>query len=216
MSNNTLVGTFSSLPSLPATLTYVTAITLRLSANFLHVHVLRFPVFLFPGCVHRLLSLGDNSFTGSIPSAVSSLTGVQTLVMRNNMFSGALPTELATLTTLRYEMSHTAAPCSRCVHELAKDVLKGRCVPGVRSCQSSGLGKQHVVGHVAACPLDVEPADVSNRVVYCRESAVTCISIERCSHSSVMCLPHWQTVVPVLQRLRWRPSIVDHSFDYPV
>ena len=64
----------------------------------------------------RFLSLGNNSFTGAIPSAVSSLTGVQTLVMRNNMFSGALPTELATLTTLRCEMSHAAPACSSCVY----------------------------------------------------------------------------------------------------
>ena len=52
--------------------------------------------------VFRLLQLGSNSFTGSIPTNVGSLLNLQYLYLGPNPLSGTIPDQLTMLTALTY------------------------------------------------------------------------------------------------------------------
>ncbi|KAL8514505.1 hypothetical protein ACS0TY_013568 [Phlomoides rotata] len=51
---------------------------------------------------HRITNLGNNNFTGSISSFLTSLLNLQTLDLSNNEFSGAIPASVARISDLQY------------------------------------------------------------------------------------------------------------------
>jgi hypothetical protein len=49
----------------------------------------------------RLLSLESNQLTGTLPSTISGMSALQSLLIQNNMLSGSIPSGISTMKSLR-------------------------------------------------------------------------------------------------------------------